>query len=80
MKRVINAVVQIEYEEVPSQWNDLNQCDKDEIAINMAIKPNMASETCGILLKSVAIDQVEPYKIIDWDKLQHNPDQLHLEH
>ena len=75
MKRVINAIVRIEYE-----W-ELNCSaieEKDAAAIDLAINPNFHSELNKVSLQSVHVDIVDKEKLVDWDKLEHNPEQVFI--
>lgn len=74
MKKVINIVVRIEYDynkefpKVSEKYNDLT-------AVELAINPNFNTIEEGVSLDKVQVDFVEPYTIIDWDKLEHNPEE-----
>ena len=74
MKRVINAVVRIEYD-----WslNCTAMEEKDAAAIDLAINPNFHSILNEVSLKSVNVEQVEDH-LINWDKLENNPDFLYI--
>lgn len=79
MKRVINAVVRIEYEQDDNScYADMSLQEKDMLAIGLAIHSNFVSEECGIGLRNVHVEPVEPYQNIDWDKLEHNPEQVFI--
>lgn len=75
MKRVINAVVRIEYEQDDnSYYADMPQEEKDYFALGLAIHPNFVTEEHGIGLRNVHVEPVEPYLNIDWDKLENYPE------
>lgn len=76
MKKVINAVVRIEYD-VYDNNNVYNEDDIKQNALDLAINPNFHSFVGGVSLDSVHIEVVEPYTLIDWDKLEHNPETSH---
>lgn len=79
MKRVVNAVVRIEYEQDDNSYHaDMPLLEKDLFAIGLAIQPNFVTEECGISLRNVHVEPVEPYQNIDWDKLEHNPEQIFI--
>lgn len=79
MKRVVNAVVRIEYEQDDnSYYADMPQEEKDHFAIGLAIQPNFVTEECGIGLRNVHVEPVVPHQIIDWYKLEHNPEQVFI--
>ena len=79
MKRVINAVVRIEYEQDDcSYYSDLPLREKDDTAIMLAVVPNFRTEIDGIRLKSVHLNNAIPYELIDWHSLEHNPDQIFI--
>lgn len=76
MKRVINAIVRIEYE-----WG-LNCSaieEKDAAAIDLAINPNFHSELNKVSLQSVHVDIVDKDKLVDWDKVEHNPEYVYID-
>ena len=72
-KRVINAVVQIEYH---MEDNNLYCTDEenDMTALDLAMQANFHTILNGVKLKSVHADIVEHDKLVDWDKVKHNPD------
>lgn len=76
MKNVIYAVVRIEYD---FTLNCTAMEEKDCAAIDLAINPNFHTVENGVSLESVHLEQVEPYKLVDWVKLEHNPDQVYVE-
>lgn len=77
MKRVVNAVVRIEYEQDDNSYHaDMPLLEKDLFAIGLAVNPNFVTEECGISLRSVHVEPVEPHHNFDWDKLEHNPEQI----
>lgn len=79
MKRVVNAVVRIEYEQDDNSYHaDMPLLEKDLFAIGLAVNPNFVTEECGISLHNVHVEPVEPHQSIDWDKLEHNPEQLFI--
>lgn len=79
MKRVVNAVVRIEYEQDDNiYYADMPQDEKDNFAIGLAIQPNFVTEECGIGLRNVHVEPVIPHQIIDWYKLEHNPEQVFI--
>ena len=49
---------------------------KDHFALGLAIQPNFVTEECGIGLRNVHVEPVVPHQIIDWYKLEHNPEQV----
>lgn len=56
MKRVVNAVVRIEYEQDDnSYYADMPQEEKDHFALGLAIQPNFVTEECGIGLRNVHV-------------------------
>jgi hypothetical protein len=72
MKKVINLVVRIEYDygkefpKVSEKYNDLT-------AVELAINPNFNTVEEGVSLDKVQVETIEPYTLIDWDKIEHNP-------
>ena len=74
MKKVINLAVRIEYDydkefpKVSEKYNDLT-------AVELAINPNFNTVEEGVSLNKVHVDIVDPDKPIDWDKLEHNPEE-----
>lgn len=79
MKRIINAVVSIEYEQDDNNyWSDMSLEDKDDCALGLCFNPNFNTIENGVRLKSVHIEPVEPYTEIDWDKVKHNPEYLFI--
>lgn len=77
MKRVVNAVVSIEYEDngtFPLNDNNL----RDEAAMGLTIIPNFHTVESGISVKKVEADIINADMLIDWDKLRHNPDYVWL--
>lgn len=76
MKNVIYAVVRIEYD---FNLNCTAMEEKDCAAIDLAINPNFHTVENGVSLKSVHLEQVEPNELVDWDKLEHGPDQVYVE-
>ena len=76
MKNTIYAVVRIEYD---FTLNCTAMEEKDLTAINLAVNPNFHTVENGVSLKSVHLEQVEPNELVDWDKLEHNPDQVYVE-
>lgn len=72
MKRVINAVVQIEYH--TENYNYCTDEDNDMTALDLAMRANFHTILDGVQLKSVQVVIVDPDKLIDWDKVKHNPD------
>ena len=76
MKNTIYAVVRIEYD---FNLNCTAMEEKDLAAINIAVNPNFHTVENGVSLRSVHLEQVEPNKPVDWDKLEHCPDQVYVE-
>ena len=77
MKRVVNAVVRIEYEaDENCYWSDIPDEEKESVAISLAINPNFVTEECGIKLTSVHLNKTTPYAVVDWYDLKHNPEQV----
>lgn len=81
MKRVINAVVQIEYHMEDNNWfaNHCTEEENDITALDLAMQANFHTILNGVQLKSVQADIINPDKLIDWDKLKHNPDFVLIE-
>lgn len=73
MKKVVNAVIRIEYDD---EFNTTTSEELDDIAIDLSLNPNFHTVEQGVLLKSVHLLKVEPSKPIDWDGLRQNPDLL----
>lgn len=82
MKRVINAVVQIEYHMEDDNWfaNHCTEEENDITALDLAIQANFHTILNGVKLKSVHADIVDPDKLVDWNKLKYNPYFVILEH
>ena len=76
MKNTIYAVVRIEYD---FTLNCTAMEEKDCAAINLAVNPNFHTIENGVSLKSVHLEQVKPNELVDWDKLERNPDQVYIE-
>lgn len=72
MKRVINAVVKIEYH--TENYNCHTEEENDMTALDLAMRANFHSVHDGVHLKSVQADIIDTDKLIDWDKLRHSPD------
>jgi hypothetical protein len=81
MKRVINAVVQIEYhmEDDDLFARHCTEHENDITALDLAIKANLNSIFLGVQLKSVQANIVNPDKLVDWNELKHNPDLVLIE-
>ena len=79
MKRVINAIVRIEYEQDDNCYQaDWSPADKDATAISLAMKPNFVTVESGIRLNSVHLHHATPYELVDWWALEHTPDHAYL--
>jgi hypothetical protein len=78
MKKVINAVVQIEYH--TENYNCFTDEENDMTALDLAMQANFHTILDGVQLKSVQADIVNPEKLVDWNKLKYNPDFVILEH
>ena len=77
MKKVVNAVVRIEYEQDENcYWSDMPMGDVEATAIGLTIKPNFNTEECGIKLNSVHLHHATPHELVDWYALEHCPDQV----
>jgi hypothetical protein len=77
MKRVINAVVQIEYHMDDDIWfaDNCTEEKNDIQALDLVMQQsNFHTILNGVQLKSVQADIIDPDKLIDWDKVKHNPD------
>lgn len=75
MKRAINAVVRIEYDDngtSPINGNKL----MEESAIGLTIRPNFNTVDFGISIDAVHIESVDENQLVDWDKVKHNPEYL----
>jgi hypothetical protein len=72
MKRVINAVVQIEYH--TEDYNCYTEEENDMTALDLAMQANFHTILDGVQLKSLQADIIDHDKLVDWDKLKHNPD------
>lgn len=79
MKKVINVVMSIEcdYDE-KSSWLT-NEDVIDETAIDLTMNPCFSTIDSGVELISVHLLKVDKYKLIDWDKLEHNPTKLYID-
>ena len=77
MKRVINMVVRIEYEQDDScYWSDMPDAEKDATAISLAIQPNFHTVECGIELTNVQMHHADPEQPVDWYALENCPDMV----
>ena len=82
MKKIINAVVQIEYHMEDDNWfaNHCTGKENDIQALDLVMQQaNFHTISNGVKLKSVLADIVNTDKLIDWDKLKHNPDFVLIE-
>ena len=77
MKRVINAVVRIEYNDNGTFPMDDNEL-RDEAAIGLTFRPNFNTVDSGISVDAVHIEPVDINQIIDWDKVKHNPEYIFI--
>lgn len=78
MKRVINAVVQIEYH--MEDYNCFTEEENDIQALDLVMQQsNFHTISNGVQLKSVQADIVNPDKLVDWNKLKYNPDFVIIE-
>ena len=78
MKKTITAVVQIEYH--TENYNCYTEEENGMTAIDLALgQANFHYVLNGVQLKSVHADIIDPDKLIDWDKLKHNPDLILIE-
>lgn len=81
MKKVINAVVQIEYHMEDNNWfaNHCTEEENDITALDLAMQANFHTILNGVQLKSVQADIIDHDNLIDLDKLKHNPDLVLIE-
>ena len=74
MKRTIHLVVRIEYDynkeypKVSEKYNDLT-------AMELALNPNFDTIEEDVSLEKVQANLIEPYMLIDFEKLEHYPDE-----
>lgn len=77
MKRVVNAVVRIEYNDNGTFPMDDDEL-RDEAALGLTISPNFNTVDSGISIDAVHVEPVVPYQLIDWYKLENNPEYLFI--
>ena len=80
IKKVINMVVRIECDiDENDYWSDvITDEEQDAFAIDLAFNPNFSSKLNGVSLRNIHVMHTEPYKTIDWQQLETDPEQVYI--